>query len=337
MWQPTAPLQNLKARAHLLEVTRAFFKAQDILEVETPVLGRAPVTDPFLAALETQVQTFPNKKFYLQTSPEYYQKRLLAAYGISCYQLGRCFRDDEYGRIHSPEFTMLEWYSLGLNDLQLMDQVENLFIRLVKAANQLKKPSESNTLAWLSQLQSGQEVIQRLSYAEVFQQYLKLDPHQAPLETLQDAASQFYQGQLDRDIALQLLMSEVIEKELKKLDRPVFVYDFPASQAALAQIKTLEGGLKVAARFELYWRGVELANGYHELLDAKEQEARFQADLARRKALDIKEVPIDQNLLLALREGHLPECAGIAMGFDRLVMVLLNESALEKVQSFFEF
>ena len=335
MWQPTAPLQNLKARAHLLEVTRAFFKAQGVLEVDTPILGRAPVTDPFLTALETQVQAFPDKTFYLQTSPEYYQKRLLAAYGISCYQLGKCFRDDEYGRIHSPEFTMLEWYSLGFDDFKLMDQVESLLIILAEASDRFNKPAIRPN--WPNQSHSNEKVIQRLSYAEAFQRYLKLDPHQASLQTLQDAASQFYQGELDRDTTLQLLMSEVIEKELAKSDRPVFVYDFPASQAALAQIKTLADGTQVAARFELYWRGVELANGYHELFDAKEQEARFKADLTKRKALGIQAVPIDQNLLLALREGQLGQCAGIAMGFDRLIMVLLNEPALGKVQSFFEF
>lgn len=311
-WRPTAPLENLKARAAILEAVRAFFKSRNVLEVDTPILGQVPVTDPYLMAMTTQGKAFPNKTFYLQTSPEYYLKRLIAAYGVSCYQLGKCFRDDEYGRIHSPEFLMLEWYRIGFDDFALMDEVDGLLCTL------------------------GGKKTNRISYREAFQDYLNIDPHHASLEILKSLIKEIYHGEVDRDTALQVLMSEVIERELAKLDVPVFVYDFPASQAALAKIKILPDGTQVGARFELYWLGVELGNGYYELTQVSEQKKRFERDLAKRKALGILEVPIDVNLLGALEE-RLPECSGIAIGLDRLIMVLLQESSLASVQSFFEF
>lgn len=313
-WRPTAPLANLKARAAILEAVRAFFKSRDVLEVDTPILGQAPVTDPHLMAMTTKGKAFPNKTFYLQTSPEYYLKRLLVEYGISCYQLGKCFRDDEYGHIHSPEFLMLEWYHISFNDFEMMQEVENL----------------------LSALSEKEIHITRLSYQEAFQQYLAINPHKASLMELQNLVKPIYPGEVDRDLALQLLMSEVVERGLAKRDVPVFIYDFPALQAALAKIKILEDGTKVGARFELYWRGVELGNGYHELTNATEQNKRFETDLAKRKKLGIEDVPVDKKLLSALERG-LPECAGIAIGMDRLIMVLLQEKKLSQVQSFFEF
>ncbi len=324
-WRPTIALKSLEDRARLLEAVRLFFKIRHVLEVETPILGQAPVTDPFLSAMTTQASAFPGKTFYLQTSPEYYQKRLIAAYPISCYQLGKCFRDDEYGRYHSPEFTMLEWYRLGFDDGMLMEEVADL-IRALLAAVSVKGGSCSEI---------------RLSYQEAFQQCLNINPHTAPLKELQDRVA-LHVGSIagmetvERDPALQLLMSHVIEPAFAEWDQPVFLYDFPASQAALAKIKTLHDGTKVAARFEVYWGGVELGNAYHELVQPGEQRERFREDLKKRDKLGLPQVPMDENLLAALDAG-LPECAGIAMGFDRLVMVILEKARLADVQSFWGF
>lgn len=323
MWQPTATLQVLQTRAVLLEATRLFFKSKNILEIDTPVLGQAPVTDPFLTALTTKIQYFADQVFYLQTSPEYYLKRLIAAYPISCYQLGKCFRDDEYGRYHSPEFTMLEWYRIDFDDAQLMEEVGSLI----------------NTLAVSLGLAPIQ--VAEISYREAFENFLKIDPHTVTLEDLQRIVKAKMGevvglSDLDRDTALQLLMAEIIEPELAKRAQPIFVYHFPASQAALAKVKILSDGTRVAARFELYWQGVELANGYHELVSFKEQQQRFEADLQKRSNLHLPSVPVDQNLLAALEKG-VAECAGVALGFDRLIMVLLHKTKLAEVQTFFKF
>ena len=180
-----------------------------------------------------------------------------------------------------------------------------------------------------------------ISYRAAFQQFLDFDPHTVAVAFLQNLVQE-KMGQIigletiDRDAALQLLMAEVIEPEFAKIKQPVFLYDFPASQAALAELKTLADGTEVAARFEIYWGGVELGNAYHELADADEQRQRFEANLKERQALGLQEVPVDQNLLAALDQG-LPACAGIAMGFDRLLMVVLQQNQLSQVQSFFGF
>lgn len=322
-YHPTASLERLKLRALALREIRDFFWERDVLEVDTPILGEAPVTDPHIEALTTRIKHFGAQTFYHQTSPEYYLKRLLAAYPISVYQLGKVFRDDEYGRYHSPEFTMLEWYRLGFDDEALMDEMEALFTRL-----------------W--QTFQGQALpMLRLSYKEVFLRYLGLNPHQASQAELQAVVLEKLgpiQGLPDPDIdtCLQLLLSQVIEPLLAKIEGPVFIKHFPASQAALAQLKTNEAGEAISGRFEVYWQGVELANGYHELMDPVLQAERFQADVASRKALCLPIVPIDQKLLQALEVG-LPACAGVALGLDRLLMILTQATALEEVLTFFRF
>lgn len=334
MWQPTASLHTLQQRARLLEATRLFFKARNVLEVDTPILGKAPVSDPFLSALQTEIAAFPQQTFYLQTSPEYYLKRLIAQYSIACYHLGKCFRDDEYGRHHSPEFLMLEYYRPGFDDFMLMQEVSELIQTLLKAVTDQENISDLTD--------SSKGFFGRcISYRQVFQETLQIDPHQVSESVLQDSVKKKI-GEIvgvkhpDRDTCLQLLMSEIIEPELAKIAEPVFIYDFPATQAALARIKTLEDGTQVAARFEVYWHGVELGNAYYELASAEEQKLRFDSDLQKRKQLGLPAVPVDTNLLAALEYG-IPECAGIAIGFDRLVMILLNQQSLADVQSFFEF
>ncbi len=322
---PTASLPLLKARATILEATRAFFKEREVLEVDTPILGLAPVTDPYLSALKTRIAHFKDQDFYLQTSPEYYLKRLIATYPISVYQLGKVFRDDEYGAHHSPEFTLLEWYRVGFDDKALMDEMTDLLNVLCTAVI----PASAKIQA------------ERLSYRQIFEEYVGCNPHQVTESQLQTLV-QLHIGDIvglphpNRDTSLQLLMSQVIEPALAKHNAPVFIYHFPKSQAALARLKIDEQGEEVAGRFELYWKGLELANGYDELMDPILQAQRFKADLAQRAAEHLPTVPIDQKLLSALEIG-LPACAGVALGFDRLLMILTEASHIKEVQTFYAF
>jgi lysyl-tRNA synthetase class 2 len=309
MWQPSISLINLKKRSEFTAKVREFFKARDILEVDVPILGEAPVTDPYLNALETHCQSYKEHTFYLQTSPEYYMKRLLAAGAPSIYYFGKAFRDDERGRLHSPEFTMLEWYHLGFDDQQLMLEVSELL-----------------------QLVLGKTPIEQVSYQALFEQHLQLNPHTASVEVLNACVHErlgAIQGltTCPRDTALQLLMSEVIEPKLN-LQALTFITDFPASQAALARTRG-----QVAARFEVYYQGIELANGYHELNNASTQKERFAKDLEIRAAQKLKTVPIDKKLLAALAHNF-PECAGVALGFDRLLMLALGADEIDQVQTF---
>lgn len=344
-FQPTSSLSALYFRAEILEKLRYFFKSRQVLEVDTPILGLAPVTDPYLHALKTKVQHFSGQTFYLQTSPEYYLKRLIAAYPISVYQLGKVFRDDEYGHYHSPEFTLLEWYRLGFNDHDLMAEVAELLKFLVDGL-----PSTSSLPSLC--LEAIQENKWRdrqahdffglkLSYQAAFEEYLHLNPHQVSLEVLQGLVREQIGpipglAQPDSDTCLQLLMSHVIEPVLSKIQCPVFIYDFPQSQAALAQLKNNSDGWPVAARFEVYWQGIELANAYYELGDESAQRQRFQTDLKTRKQQAIAEVPLDERLLEALVHG-LPSCSGVALGFDRLLMILMGASHIQEVLSFHTF
>jgi lysyl-tRNA synthetase class 2 len=317
---PSASLDHLQLRARILTQVRAFFAARDVLEVDTPILGLAPVTDPNIQALKTRISIFGEQDFYLQTSPEYYLKRLLAAYPISVYQLGKVFRDDESGRHHSPEFTMLEWYRLGLDDHALMEEMRELFAQLWQQL--YRTPLQSK----------------KLSYKAAFVQTLGINPHQIALAELQ-ALLRKKIGPIhnmpdpDRETCLQLLMSAVIEPVLAQYPGPVFMYDFPAAQAALAQLRQDQEGDAVSGRFEVYWRGLELANGYYELTDAVAQAQRFASDLQKRQSQSLPAVPVDQHLLAALKKG-LPPCAGVALGFDRLMMILAGTHEIADVLTF---
>jgi lysyl-tRNA synthetase class 2 len=234
---------------------------------------------------------------------------LLSAGAPSIYYLGKSFRDDERGRLHSPEFMMLEWYHLGIDDHELMEEV----------------------LA-VMRLFLGEVPFQKVTYQRAFEQHLQLNPHNASAQVLTELVHQYIGPiagltQMLRDTALQLLMSEVIETKFPR-DVVTFIYDFPLSQAALARSKG-----DVAGRFEVYYQGVELANGYHELRDPKTQAERFAKDLATRQAQNLKIVPVDKKLLAGL-EHYFPECSGVALGFDRLLMLALGEAHIDKVQSF---
>lgn len=314
-WQPTATLSNLRTRATIIDKMRAFFKARNVLEVETPLLSSATVTDPHIHSFETFL-TQPGgqhlRKLYLQTSPEFAMKRLLAAGIGPIYQICKAFRNEESGRLHNPEFTMLEWYRPGFTHHQLMDEMD-AFLQHILAT----------------------PFAQRLTYRTLFLNYLELDPHQASINELQQCAKKFgvdvgSQKIVDEKIWLQLLMTHVIEPKISS-ETPVFVYDFPASQAALAKIRNEEP--PVAERFEVYINGLEIANGYHELTDANEQQRRFEKDLIERNKLQHSAVMKDDYLIAALANGF-PDCAGVALGVDRLVMLATEQSNLSDIIGF---
>lgn len=307
-WQPTASLETLRARANLLRAIRAFFHERGVLEVETPTLCHTSVTDPAIESIQAVVNGQPA---YLQTSPEYAMKRLLAAYATSIYQITKAYRQDESGRFHNPEFTMLEWYRVGFDHHQLMDEMDALLQHL-----------------------TGCNPAERLTYHDIFNNTLNIDPHHADEATLKacvKAQGINFHGELDsRDAWLQLLLSHCIEPTLG-LTRPVFIYDFPASQASLARLLPTQP--PVAARFEVYWKGIELANGFYELQSANEQQRRFEENLATRKAQQQPLLPVDEALLAALSHG-LPDCAGVALGIDRLIMLALSCKQLQDVMAF---
>ncbi|NIB39256.1 EF-P lysine aminoacylase GenX [Pseudomaricurvus alkylphenolicus] len=294
-WQPSADMPLLRARAQLYAQLRTFFAERRVLEVEVPLLARAAATDPHIDSISASVC---GELLYLQSSPEFFLKRLLAAGSGDIYSLGKAFRNGEAGRRHNPEFTMLEWYRLGWDDQQLMDEVEALIVRFCAPSG-----------------------ISRCSYRDLFERHLGIDPHKADAEQLSMLARQHIDADWqdnDRDVWLDLLMTHVIEPAMG--EGLVFVYDFPETQAALARVQPDEQGQSVAKRFEAYVRGVELANGYFELTDAEEQASRFCRDIEQRKRLGLPLYRSDEKLVQALNSG-LPDCAGVALGVDRLLML----------------
>lgn len=297
-WQPGASLEALRARARLNRLIREFFAARDVLEVETPLLCHTTATDPHLRSFAVPAG---RDTLYLQTSPEFCMKRLLAAGSGPIYQLGKAFRFEESGRLHNPEFTMLEWYRPGWTLSQLVDEVEALVHHAGAAFGMDMTP------------------FPRFTYQQVFENTLGIDPHTAPDSDLLACANGHINGDfadLDRNGLLDLLMSHLVEPSLPKTG--AFVLEFPASQAALAQKKQTESGAWVAERAEFYLAGMEIANGYQELVDPAEQQARFEADLAYRRAHGLDAVPLPEELVQALAAG-LPASAGVALGVDRLL------------------
>jgi lysyl-tRNA synthetase class 2 len=312
-WRPAATNAALRRRAALLTRARSFFAARGVLEVETPILSTSGATDPQIDSLTTRVSGLPGD-LYLSTSPEFPMKRLLASGIGDIYQLCKVFRDGEIGRWHNPEFTMLEWYRQGFDDAALMSEVDDLVRELLGPERPLE-PAE------------------RLTYAESIRRYAGVDPDECSGNDLDRAAEAHgiaCEATLDRDAKLDLLMALVVGPKLGA-ERPCFICDYPASQASLARLKP--GSPRVAARFELYLDGVELANGFHELTDAREQRTRFLRDLATRRERLRHEPPMDEHLLSALAAG-LPDCAGVAVGFDRLVALAQNSSYLSDAMAF---
>jgi lysyl-tRNA synthetase class 2 len=312
-WRPTASLAALQRRAAMLRAARTFFERRAVLEVETPILSAAAVSDPQIASLATQIAGRA-RPAYLCPSPEYAMKRLLAAGSGDVYQICKVFRDAENGRWHNTEFTMIEWYRIGFDDAALMDEVEELVGQLLSPVRTL-------------------QAAERLSYRAAMLRHAGVDALDAAEAELLDAVMRHgiaCETQLDRDAKLDLLMGLVVGPQLGR-ERPCFVCDYPASQAALARLKP--GSPPVAARFELYVDGLELANGFHELVQPQEQRARFVHDLNVRAERGQMQPPLDENLLAALEHG-MPECAGVALGFDRLVAIAIGADRLADALSF---
>ncbi len=315
-WRPAASPDLLRARADLLAAIRIFFRTAGVLEVDTPACSAAAVTDPAIESLTT-AYTGPGapagEPLYLHTSPEFAMKRLLAAGVGPIYQICKVFRDGEAGRLHNPEFTLLEWYRPDYDQHRLMDEVEALIYTV------LPEPCP----------------VRRVSYGRLFEDNLSINPHLAGPEELRQAAEDqgipgvSVLGLSDRDAWLDLLMSHCIEPKLGS--GMCFVYDYPASQASLARIR--QGDPPVAERFELYLDGTELANGFHELGDHAEQRRRFQADLERRRERRQVIPPVDDRLLDALEAG-LPDSSGVALGVDRLLMCIAGAAHISEVLAF---
>jgi elongation factor P--(R)-beta-lysine ligase len=314
-WRPSASLQTLRLRAQLLAQTREFFASRGLLEVETPCLSAAAASDLHLESLAAAAPG-GGLEGWLHTSPEFPMKRLLAAGAGDIWQLARVFRGAECGRRHNPEFSLLEWYRVGWDAGALMNEVDELVRTLAR-----------------DRLALGNS--QRLSYREAFLRHAGFDPFIASLADMRcalearDEPWPFGEAE-DRDACLDLVLATLVEPRFDPA-RPTFVYDFPASHAALALVRP--GDPPLAERFELFLGGMELANGYHELTDGDEQERRFAAELFARRARGLPEPPSDRRLLAALGHG-LPACAGVALGFDRLAMILAGATHIDEVLAF---
>lgn len=313
-WRPTASLTAIKARAELQKQIRAFFRSRDVLEVETPLLAQAGVTDVNLVNATTSLQGLGLAKptqYYLQTSPEYAMKRLLAAGVGDCFQLCKVVRNEEVSARHNFEFTLLEWYRLGFTDTDLMSELDALMQTLLDAPKAKK-----------------------ITYQQAFIDACHFDPLAGHAKKLSARLTQLgidCEVVVDDYDALQnLAMSLIVEPSLNP-KQPTFITHFPASQAVLA--KKSHTNPQVAHRFELFYGGLELANGFWELTDAKEQRVRFEQDNQRRKAQGLAEIPIDERLLAALEFG-MPECSGVAVGVDRLLMLKLGVTDIQQVLCF---
>ena len=310
-WRPVADIQCIRQRAEVLARLRQFFSDRSILEVETPLLCRNGITDPSIEPLIVEAAQFSGQSRLLQTSPEYMMKRLLAEFAEPIFQISKAFRSDEAGSRHNPEFSLLEWYRPGFDHHQLMVEVADL-----------------------AQYCLGPRPVKKYSYRELFQQCLQIDPFTATIAELEAVARLHLDpGNLsgDRDLWLDLLMSHVLEPQLAG-EGVCFVYDYPASQAALACVVQADD-VWVGQRFELYVDGMELANGYCELTDAPEQRQRFERDNVLRRQRGQVERALDEQLLAALASG-LPDCSGVALGIDRLLMLKTGSSDIKDVLAF---
>lgn len=315
-WRPGANLAAIKLRAQLNAFIRRFFAERGVLEVETPILSSAGNTDPNIQCLSLDLHGPPAAapgRRWLRSSPEFALKRLLAAGLGDCYELGRVFRDGEAGARHNPEFTLLEWYRIGWDHRRLMEEVADL----VQAA-----------LA----LVGKRSRVQRTSFRDLYRRRFGFDPHSAGEDALRAPLALFdiNPAGLGRDDWLDLLMTHLIQPVLPE-NRILLVHDYPASQCALARLSGEDPPL--AERFEVYLGPLELANGYHELCEAGEQRRRFEADLAQRRRRGLPLPVLDERLLSALDAG-LPDCAGVALGVDRLLLAMLGGSELNEVLAF---
>lgn len=306
-WRPTATLHSLQKRAALLAAIRSHFSG-NALEVEVPCLGTHGVTDLHIDNIPATVNGRPA---FLQSSPEYFLKRLLAAGSGDLYYLGKVFRDGEAGRRHNAEFTMLEWYRLGWDEQCLMEEVATLLSRL-----------------------AGPMPVTRFHYGDIFAEHTGLDPHRAETDALRQRAGQLsgsdFNGE-SRATCLDLIFSLTVEPQLP--NGLTLIDNYPACQCALAQLGRDSAANTVALRFEAFIDGVELANGYRELADPVELRARFEGDNAQRQAAGKNTMAVDERFMAAMQQG-LPECSGVALGIDRLLMYLADTDNIQNVLAF---
>ncbi|WP_231844667.1 elongation factor P--(R)-beta-lysine ligase [Candidatus Ishikawella capsulata] len=315
MWKPSASTRNLQKRANIISLIRNFFADRNVLEVETPYMSRYTITDINLVPFQTYFTTsdkLQKVNLWMITSPEYHMKRLLASGIGSIYQICHSFRNQELGSNHNPEFTILEWYRPGYDMYLMINEVSQLFKKILMC-----KSTES------------------LSYEEAFLMYLNINPFEANKNQLLNIAKNFNATELidadcSYDTLLQILFMLGIEPQIGQ-KKPVFIYHFPSGQAGLAKIS--KSNPLVSERFEAYYKGVELANGFCELTDATEQKKRFEQDNIYRKLHNMPQYLLDNYLLQALSHG-MPDCTGVAIGIDRLIMVALQANTLSEVIAF---
>lgn len=319
-WLPSTSIESLQQRAQIIQKIRQFFIDRGVLEVETPILSQSGVTDVHLHCFKTlfngpsicvDSSHSVDVPLYMQTSPEFHMKRLLSAGSGSIFQISKAFRNEESGRFHNPEFTLLEWYRVDFDHFALMDEMDELLQLILHC-----------------------RAARRCTYQDAFIEVLAVDPLSASMPELKAAGKDLGIDDLlnresDRDTVLQLLFCIAIEPIIAQ-DKPCFIYNFPASQAALARVSKEDH--RVAERFEVYFQGIELANGFHELSDADEQLQRFQADNRSRAQKNIEQMPIDQHFIDSL--SQLPDCAGVALGIDRLIMLAMDKKHINDVLSF---
>ena len=314
---PTATIEMLRQRAEVVRSIRSFFDQRNFFEVETPTISHDIVVDRYLHPIGVTKSDLTGRagdsdqRLWLQTSPEFGMKRLVAAGAVAIYQICKAYRRDEIGRIHNPEFTMLEWYRAGDDLVTGMD----LLAELVETILDTPKT-------------------ERLSYREAFKKFADIDPFESSIESLQNtvrtaSVTVELEGE-SRDDCLNVILSEIVEPNLG-VGAPTIIYDWPASQAALAMVRDDEHS--VAERFEIYVNGVELANGYHELLEARELSRRNSINNQMRVKDGNQLLPEGSRLLDAMRKG-IPQCAGVALGVDRLVMLALGAKSVSEVMAF---
>ncbi len=325
-FRPSASLENLRQRAKLLRHIRRFFDARGFVEVQTPVLSADAIVDRFVEPLEFHDETLPQThrgdfRYFLQTSPEFAMKRLVASGMERIYQVGPVFRQGDRGPVHNIEFTMLEWYCMGQSYCQAMRFLAEL---VQDVAEEMGVP------------ELAKQKISLQSFGDVFEEHVGRNPHLATSTEFRNVAdareirypASYAVATEDRDLWIDLLFGELVQH---KLDA-VILYDYPCSQSQLAQSRQ-EASVAVTERFELFLNRIELANGYHELLDAAELRNRFKKTRAQRMADGNKTLPIESRLLAAMEHG-LPDCCGTALGIDRLLMVLLGAHTIDEVLAF---
>ncbi len=363
MWRPSASIEALKFRAQANKIIRHFFESREVMEVETPVLSHFATTDPVIESFSCDIQsdiknTNEKSTAYLHTSPEFSMKRLLAAGSGPIYQLCKVFRQEELGRWHNPEFTLLEWYRPGMSYHELMDEtadlIQNLLVNsyysnqsydaTLSASASASAPEVIATDNLQSDTQTHKQAYKqaywpviKISYADLFKQHIGVDPHLGDVKLWISLVKKnginlsTESSDLDKDSCLQLLLTHIIEPAMPK-QKLIFVYDYPATQASLAQLDMREN-YQVAQRFECFFNGVELANGFQELTSATQLQQRFEQDIRQRADKKLTFYPLDQLLIDSMQpsEKHdgLPDTAGVAVGVDRILVFALEMSVCQ--------